>query len=182
DTDVIKYSDSIFRDNFNSISAYGDVILVIKDRGQFNKTNHSGENKATSSKQMELFKTGIVNGNHYGIRTGVPSTEIDAIVIEKDRLNDIEFIDNIKYHIAQKGFYIPICDKKGKVVYSPEEYDNIRKTFSGIEKFHGPEIVISTDWENTKFSKEIRKSIASKEEKDEIISIRSGLSKEIETI
>ncbi len=54
----------------------------------------------------------------YGIRTGLPSSEIDAIVIYDDK-NSEKAIDIVK----NNSFYIPIYNFKGELIYSPDEYD-----------------------------------------------------------
>lgn len=53
----------------------------------------------------------------YGVRTGLPSSEIDAIVVpdEKNKYSIIEKVRN-------NSFYIPIYNLKGELVYPFEEY------------------------------------------------------------
>ena len=54
----------------------------------------------------------------FGVRTGLPSSEIDAIIVsDKDKGRDI--IETI----CNNPFYIPVYDIDGNMVLSPKEYD-----------------------------------------------------------
>ena len=55
----------------------------------------------------------------YGIRTGLPSSEIDAIVVpdENNKHRIIKIVQN-------NSFYIPIYNIKGELIYSFEQYNN----------------------------------------------------------
>lgn len=138
DTDLLEYSDSLFSSNiFNAISGYGDLTFLVKDRGQFNKTKHNEKNKETKNNEMELFKTGVINEfNHMGIRTGFPSTEIDAVLVDSFYLkNNPEGFKKLKQQIAVKGFYIPICKKSGEVIFTPQEFDKLKPKDFDFSKF-----------------------------------------------
>lgn len=192
DTDLIKYSKSTKNffssntlgnsNNMSLTSGYGGVMLLLKNRGQFNETKHGTKNDETKNNQMELFSTGVIDKSHVGIRTGFPSTEIDAIVLNKENIKDGAILDNLKYYIARKGFYIPICKESGEVVFTPEEFDKYRNVFNGIDQFSTKPVEISNEWQKTKFSEEINKNIATPEEKQEVISIRKDLVQEFNSI
>lgn len=192
DTDLIKYSKSTKNffsfntlgnsNNMSLTSGYGGVMLLLKNRGQFNETKHGTKNDETKNNQMELFSTGVIDKSHIGIRTGFPSTEIDAIVLNKENIKDGAILDNLKYYIARKGFYIPICKESGEVVFVPEEFDKYRNVFNGIDQFSTKPVKISNEWQKTKFSEEINKNIATQEEKQEVVSIRKDLVQEFNSI
>ena len=55
----------------------------------------------------------------YGIRTGLPSSEIDAIVVP-DENNKHRIIKTVQ----NNSFYIPIYNIKGELIYSFEQYNN----------------------------------------------------------
>lgn len=111
---------------------YGEVLFVIKDRGQFEKSSQ-GTGKSVDPNKLELFKTGDHGESHYGIRTGFASTEIDYIIYtEHDQIPKKLFLQ-----IAQNGFYIPVVDGNGKIIFTPEVYRSYRNIYNGLAKFGG---------------------------------------------
>ncbi|MDB5259350.1 MAG: hypothetical protein JWO73_558 [Candidatus Taylorbacteria bacterium] len=127
----------------NSISkslanGYGDILFALKDRGQYQLTAVGQPARAEAGK-MELFQTGALGKSHYGIRTGFPSTEIDFMIV-KDLASRPKDLENLFFEIAQNGYYIPVADISGKVIFTPEMYDEYRKLFAGLEKFDGSEL------------------------------------------
>ncbi|GEM_PF-6887889 len=126
-----KSEDKSFIDNINHYSIrWGDIDLIIKNRGQFSETSQ-GEGAEYDVSKFEIFNSGVMNRNHYGVRTGLPSTEIDLIV-SRDNRNK-----NLFLNIAKNGFYIPVVDEKGRVVFDPEQYEEYRKVFRGIDSLEG---------------------------------------------
>lgn len=79
--------------------------------------------------KYELFHTWAVWAQHYGIRTGIPSTEIDLIVRNWGKTEEIF------YEIAKNGFYIPVVDKEWNIIFTPETYHSLRLWFNYAEKF-----------------------------------------------
>lgn len=71
--------------------------------------------------RYEVYNTATVQG----IRTGIPSTEIDAIMVYGDTYDS-----NMAYAIATAGFYIPIINRGGKVLFTEEMYDNLRNSMN----------------------------------------------------
>jgi hypothetical protein len=181
DTDLIKVG------NRNSVEIvekskaqdYGDAILIIKDRGQFNK-NEKGQPLSEDENKLELFKTGYLGEDHYGIRTGFGSTEIDALLVKDKVLENIKQLDFLKFSIAQKGFYIPICDKSGKVIYTASDFEEYKKIFAGVDKYHGGEVEVSEEWKKTKFNEEINKFAQTDENLDKIKKIKVDIYSDIE--
>ena len=119
-------------------------------------------------RKMELCYCGIDNPpgrSHYAIRTGFPSSEIDYIVNVGDNREKLE---KIKLEIALAGFYIPVLDSKGVLVFTPDEYNKIREKMSGIERYGATEFKFSDNLGNktsqSQGDKEIQK-IASEIEK-----------------
>ena len=134
-----------------AFAEYGDMSIIIKKKPQFEKD------------KLDIFKTGVIGQNHYGIRTGFGSTQIDAICIRQKGISSIG-MDKIKFFVAQKGFYIPIYDSEKKILFTKDQYDEYRKIFDGIDRFEGGDIDISDEWRNSKLSQEIE-GIAQTEEK-----------------
>lgn len=77
---------------------------------------------------MEVFYTGVLGEDHYGIRTGFASSEINYIVMENYDLK-------VGLEIAMNGFYIPIANKEGKIIFTPKDYDELRARMSGLSYF-----------------------------------------------
>lgn len=54
---------------------------------------------------------------------GIPSTAIDAIVLR----NPIIGLEPLTHEIVENGFYLPIYDLKGNLVFTSQEYDALRE-------------------------------------------------------
>lgn len=116
-------------------SAYGEVNLVIRDRGQLSDTSSGPGNYETG--KYELFRSGIISQEHYGIRTGLPSSEIDLMAIGGDLAGNERRKENLFFEIAKNGSYVPVIDLSGKLAFSPDDYDKYRKFFNGIDEYDG---------------------------------------------
>ena len=104
---------------------YGDMMLVVKDRGQF----------GTGNNQYESFASGIEGERHYGIRTGLPSAEIDAVIAQNILTSDYIKLDDLFITVAQNGQYIPVGTVDGTIIFTPEKFDEYRKTFDGVSEY-----------------------------------------------
>lgn len=109
-------------------NSYGSLKLVFSDEGQFSKTPGS----EYEMDKYELFSMGP--SRHRGIRTGIASSEIKFMISD-----GTIYIDHIGFEIAKNGFYIPIVDNSGKVIFTPEMYDRMRQFFAGLKEFNGPD-------------------------------------------
>lgn len=138
DTDlsmVTKKSGSIGETiNGTAAKSYGNVWFVLKKDDRFVVTrDHEGKEDSKPDKlsKMELFYTGVCDtekSKHYGIRTGFATSEIDCIIVEN-------YTPEVGLEIALNGFYIPVRDKNGKVVFSPEQYDTLRAKMAGLKEY-----------------------------------------------
>lgn len=120
-----------------------------------------------------IKETGAGYETHWGARTGVAMTDIDYLLYKQDRIIDrnkpydengdvnytkvdsnIEInsqekkdyeldLDIIKYEIAKNGFYLPVIDFSGKLIYSVEEYENIRNMMQGLSHYGVSEYKLS---------------------------------------
>lgn len=116
-------------------SSYGNIWLVLKQDDRFTITRNSSSAPTPTTDEvkhdpdkLELFFTGAAGGSHYGIRTGFASSDINYIIVANyDRRIGLE--------IAMNGFYIPVVDKEGKVVFTPEDYDLLRSKMSGLSYY-----------------------------------------------
>ncbi|GEM_PF-4717581 len=107
--------------NASMSTGYGNLLLLLKDRGQF----------GTEQNQYESFSSG--GGRHFGIRTGFASTEIDALVLPNAL--DSRGLDDLFIAIAQNGVYMPVSNSNGGVVFTPEKFDEYRRAFDGVSEY-----------------------------------------------
>ena len=134
DTDIsmIMSSDGTISEKINATAAssYGPIWFVLKNDDRFITTRTSSETleaKRDMSK-MEVFYTGVLGQGHYGIRTGFASSEINYIVMDN-------YDPRVGLEIAMNGFYIPVANKEGKIVFTPKDYDELRTKMSGLSYF-----------------------------------------------
>ena len=113
-------------------ACYGSVWIVIKNReGRFNT---SGDPK---DKRMELFKINGEFNDNYGIRSGVPVTEIDYIICN-------DWNERIGFAIACSGIYIPVVDKESKLLFSYDDFIKMKKNMQGLSYYGNDEYKISS--------------------------------------
>lgn len=134
DTDIsmIMSSDGTISEKMNATAAssYGPIWFVLKNDDRFITTRTSSETLETKRdmSKMEVFYTGVLGQGHYGIRTGFASSEINYIVMDN-------YDPRVGLEIAMNGFYIPVANKDGKIVFSPKDYDELRTKMSGLSYF-----------------------------------------------
>ncbi|MFB6212586.1 MAG: hypothetical protein ABEI53_02100 [Candidatus Magasanikbacteria bacterium] len=157
------------------VKNYGDITLFIKDRNQFNRTDQ--EKAELSEDKLELFSLGR---DHRGIRTGFGSSQIDALAVSENLQKQEERLDSIKFSIARQGFYIPITDETGEVIFDYEEFEEYRDIFSGIERYHGGEIELSSEWKGSDYASQIENIAQTEENIEKIENLRDDLYKDIE--
>ncbi len=146
DTDVSRVNNEDMGSGFlgamqsSMATGFGNLIFVVRDRGQFQHTELGGDTSYDRD-HMELFPTG--GGKHYGIRTGFPSTEIDFMVARESLMQEPKSLEKAYYEIAQNGWYIPVCDTNGTVIFTPQMYNEYRKTFNGLNRFDGDALTVN---------------------------------------
>lgn len=142
DTDVSKImsSDGTVRNKISKTDAsgYGPIWFVLKNDERFMTTRTSSETLETKRdmSKMEVFYTGVLGQGHYGIRTGFASSEINYIVMEN-------YDPRVGLEIAMNGFYIPVADQDGKIVFTPNDYDILREKMSGLSYFDENKYIFS---------------------------------------
>ena len=121
---------------------YGPIYFILKNDDRFTFTRRSSadpdqsiDEKPPLSK-LETFYTGVCGPGHYGIRTGFASTEIDAIVVGT-------YDKRIGLEIALNGFYIPVFNLEGKLVFTPTDYDILRDKMRGLDYYSAEQFVTS---------------------------------------
>lgn len=134
DTDIsmILSSNGTISEKINSTAAkdYGPIWFVLKNDDRFvtTRTNSKTLDVKRDMSKMEVFYTGALGKDHYGIRTGFASSEINYIVMEN-------YDPRVGLEIAMNGFYIPIANNEGKIVFTPKDYDELRTKMSGLSYF-----------------------------------------------
>ncbi len=134
---------------------FGDLLFVVRDRGQFYRTSRENVSVPYDPDRFELFHTGVWGERHFGIRTGFPTTEIDCMIAQPEVLANSRLLENLFYEIAQNGYYIPITDQKGTLIFSPEAYEQYRTTFAGLDRYDGGRLEISDTSETDSHYSEI---------------------------
>lgn len=180
DTDVTRLQKEVAEQGFRaavsqSKAIMGELLFCVKDRGQFDLTERKRPAKYNSQK-LELFVTG--GGNHYGIRTGFPTTEIDFMIAEDSLWQNKRKFSKICYEIAQNGWYIPIADTSGKIIFTPEIYGEYRKIFDGLERFDGNKFEFIPADENESSYRPIQEIIKEKQKDEKNIRYLSDTIKE----
>lgn len=109
---------------------YGPIYFVLKNDDRFITTRNSSEslNVEEDMSKIEVFYTGVLGQGHYGIRTGFSSSEINYIVMDN-------YDERVGLEIAMNGFYIPVANKEGKIIFSPKEYDSLRAKMQGLSYY-----------------------------------------------
>lgn len=134
DTDVsmVTESDGTIKDKFSKTAAngYGPIWFVLKNDDRFITTRTGSETFDVKNdvSKMEVFYTGVLGSGHYGIRTGFASSEINYIVMDN-------YDPRVGLEIAMNGFYIPIANKEGQIVFTPNDYDKLREKMSGLSYY-----------------------------------------------
>lgn len=134
DTDVSRImssegttKDKIFK---TEAASYGDVYFVLKGDDRFLITrDENGEHDVKRDKdKLEIFKTGVIGGGHYGIRTGFSSSDINYIVTS-------DYDEKIALEIVVNGFYIPIANLDGKIIFTYQDYQMLKSKMNGLSYF-----------------------------------------------
>ena len=134
DTDIsmIMSSEGTINEKIQKTLAktYGDIWFVLKNDDRFVNTRTIGETEDAKRdmSKIEVFHTGVAGQDHHGIRTGCASSEINYIVMEN-------YNPKAGLEIAMNGFYIPVANKEGKIIFTPKDYDKLREKMSGLSYY-----------------------------------------------
>ncbi len=110
----------------------GKIVIVIKNDGSFVETRNKQRTDEVAVQEVIRDKTKKEyfsnSGNLYGIRTGIGSTNISYIIVDN-------YKERLGLEIAMNGFYIPIVDETGNLLFTPEMYDEIRRRMQGMSYY-----------------------------------------------
>ena len=142
DLSLVTLDEGSVADKINSTAAcnYGPIWFVLKrdDRFITTRTTEGYTDEEKSRNKLEVFHTGTLGGGHYGIRTGFASSEINYIVMN-------EYDPRVGLEIAMNGFYIPIANNEGKIIFTPEDFDNLRSKMGGLSYYGEDEYKFSLE-------------------------------------
>lgn len=147
DLSIIREDKGSIKDNLEATEAagYGNIWLVLKDDGRFSATRRNSSEHLEESKdahydpeKTESFFVGIAGQSHYGIRTGFPSTDINYIIVEN-------YDERIGIEIAKNGFYIPVVNKDGTLVFTEDDYDLLRNKMNGLKYYDSNHYKVSNN-------------------------------------
>lgn len=113
---------NMFGDIWLVLKNDSDSLEITKDLNGINRNSIAFEDFS----KIETFQT--LECDHYGIRTGFPSGVISYIIAKSN-------FDIIGLEIALNGFYIPVVDMNGNLMFSPEDYDLLRNKMSGLSYY-----------------------------------------------
>jgi len=85
-------------------------------------------NREPESYDQGITHTTKTSSTHGLILGGMPSTEISAIVLRNPEWpisSQEKVLDKVKKSIIEAGFYIPVYDLEGNLIFSTQEYDEI---------------------------------------------------------
>ena len=121
-------------------NSYGPIYFVLKNDSRFETTRtKDGETDVEHDpSKLELFYTGVLGDGHYGLRTGFASSDINYILTEN-------YDPRIGLEIAKNGFYIPVSNMDGKIVFTYEDYTDLREKMSGLSYYDNDEFNLSSN-------------------------------------
>jgi hypothetical protein len=120
---------------------FGDIFLIIQDRGQLYSSN--GEKNTPAHDQYEVYTSGIVAENHVDIRTGISTAEVSFIVVKDSLIKNTDSLDQVFLKLAKLKHHIPVIDSGGKVIFSRDQYLQLREVYRGISHISSEHIDFS---------------------------------------
>ena len=152
----------IFSDFNFEANCYGPVWIIIKNDNRFNYSQITGK---YIKDKLEVFKT--LTETHYGVRTGFASSDIDCFVVDIEKVN----LQRIEYEIVMNGFYIPIVNMNGKIIFKPNQYEEIKKQMSGLKYYSEEGYIFAKELDNFEITNHTKSKEQIKKEKIEILKI-----------
>ena len=122
---------------------------------------------------------------HWGERTGFAFTDVDYILYKKtnminstkpyDEDGNVNYITDsteqeyddlpaVKFEIARNGYYIPVIDFSGKLIFTLQEYDNLRHQMQGLSYYGEKEYSFSSQL----LTPEIKETMIQQKQNDKV--------------
>ena len=143
---------------------FGNVYVIFrKDNPNINISRDKEGNLTENPydpRKVEFFGTHIDGTGgyetHWGARTGFSFADVDYILYKEKRTIDsknpydengnVNYVENkktddyddlqaIKFEIAKNGYYIPVIDFSGRLIFTKEEFKEIRDKMDGLSYF-----------------------------------------------
>lgn len=173
DVEIVENKGKTFKQTYDNLkiatryTTYGDFgsILLVFSRDDFIQTRDKDmkinyENIEMLRKNRNKKEVFYNSGKACGITCGIASTKIKAIIADK-------YIDKLGLEIAKCGFYIPVVDRNGNVIYTPEMYYEFREKMKGLSHYGEAEFTLD-DTAKNKGITEIIKLIEKNEQNSRI--------------
>ena len=110
----------------------GKIMLVFSKDNFIETRDEKGNVNKENIKLLETMsdKKEVCHnyGTAYGISVGIGSENIKCIIADR-------YVDKLGLEIALNGFYIPIVDNDGKVIYTKEMYESFREKMQGLSHY-----------------------------------------------
>ena len=133
DISIILDNEGTIKEKINRTvaSGYGPIYLAIKPDNDFiiTRDDDGEKNIINDMTKIEVFKTGVVGKDHYGIEVGFPSTKIASLMLE-------DYDKRVGLIIAMSnGGYVPVRDMEGRTVFTYDDYKDLRNKMSGLSHY-----------------------------------------------
>ena len=151
---------------------FGNIYVIMrKDNPNLNITRDKDGNLTGAEydpRKVEVFGTHIgASGyeTHWGARTGISLADVDCILFKErrtinpdepyDENGNVNYIDDdtsshdelqtIKFEIARNGYYIPVIDFSGRLIFTKEEFKALREKTQGLSYYGENSYVLSDE-------------------------------------
>lgn len=124
------YKENPFKAIYNASIA---VQYGAREAGSFtsrdaDSTANTGVTLIFGRNREDAFLKGVeyqghMREHHKLVPVGLPATEVSGLIISGEAQ---ETIEQAKKDIVQNGFYIPVYDIEGILIFTPEEYDQMK--------------------------------------------------------
>ena len=183
---------------------FGNVFVVLRQDNPNITVSRDSVGTLTNApydpRQIELFGTQVgVDGyeTHWGARTGISLRDVDCIIYKENRVIDsqnpydsngnVNYVQDpntnvrddlpaIKFEIARNGYYIPVVDFSGKLLFTEEEFHALREQMQGLSFYGESSYTLSNELsspaiEQVKFSLTEEASQATVQKREQVNSI-----------
>ena len=166
DTDwslITKDAENIYEQVSETVTGFGfgAIYYVIKSDNPNMKITRNSEgeiiNATYEPDKIEMFRTCF--SDHFGARTGIATSDVDYILINERVLSEQD-ISILKNEIVKNGFYIPVVDMSGSLVFSAADYDKLKEKMCGLSYYGSNEYFLS-EHEESKYVNDIKTMLSS---------------------
>ncbi len=182
-SDLSKGNESALKRSL--VHDYGDIVLVMRPTAhrfyekKSREPTHVHKQIRGQLPPYELFNTRVLDPErHYAIRTGVPFSEVRWIILKDPKRR--EMLD-LQMDIVANGYYVAITNLAGEILFSPEEFDQLKMLYAGSDLYPGSDFPLerdlSTDAEH-KTLKRLQKQIF--QERPKIKKIKNEIEKALQ--